>query len=31
VFELNGKRSSPNGILAIELPEGRCEFTTEKP
>jgi hypothetical protein len=25
------KRNSPNGILAIELPEGRCEFTIEKP
>ncbi len=25
------KRNSPNGILAVELPEGRCEFTIEKP
>jgi len=34
VLTLNGKRkrlNSPNGILAIELPEGRCEFTIEKP
>jgi len=34
VFTLGGKReelNSPNGILAIELPEGRCEFTIEKP
>lgn len=23
------KRNSPNGILAIELPEGQCEFTIE--
>jgi hypothetical protein len=31
---LNGQReklNSPNGLLAIELPEGRCEFTIEKP
>ena len=25
------KRNSPNGILAIELPEGRSEFTIGKP
>jgi hypothetical protein len=25
------KRNSPNGILAIELPEGPCEFSIEKP
>jgi hypothetical protein len=34
VLTLNGKRerlNSPNGILAIELPGGRCEFTIEKP
>ena len=34
VFALGGKhekRNSPNGILAIELPEGRCEFTIKKP
>ena len=34
VLTLNGKRqklNSPNGILAIELPEGRCAFTIEKP
>jgi len=34
VLILNGKRerlNSPNGILAIELPEGRCEFTIGKP
>jgi hypothetical protein len=34
VLTLNGKRkslNSPNGILAIDLPEGRCEFTIEKP
>ncbi|KPK41376.1 MAG: hypothetical protein AMK72_15285 [Planctomycetes bacterium SM23_25] len=34
VLTLNGKskkRNSPNGILAIELPEGRCEFAIEKP
>jgi len=34
VLALNGKReklNSPNGILAIELPAGRCEFTIEKP
>ena len=34
VLTLNGKReklNSPNGILAVELPEGRCEFTIEKP
>ena len=34
VLILNGKReklNSPNGLLAIELPEGRCEFTIEKP
>ena len=34
VLTVNGKRkklNSPNGILAIELPEGRCEFTIEKP
>jgi hypothetical protein len=34
VLTLNGKRekrNSPNGLLAIELPEGRCEFTIEKP
>ncbi len=34
VLTLNGKRerrNSPNGILAIELPEGRCEFTIGKP
>ncbi len=33
-FTLNGKReklNSPNGILAIELPEGRCTFTIRKP
>jgi hypothetical protein len=31
---LNGKRekrNSPNGILAVELPEGRSEFRIEKP
>jgi hypothetical protein len=34
VLILNGKRqklNSPNGLLAIELPEGRCEFAIEKP
>jgi hypothetical protein len=34
VLTLGGKRqklNSPNGILAIELPEGPCEFTIEKP
>jgi len=34
VLTLNGKRgkrNSPNGILAVELPEGRCDFTIEKP
>ena len=34
VFTLNGKRekrNSPNGILAVELPEGRSEFSIEKP
>lgn len=34
VLTLSGKRerlNSPNGILAVELPEGRCEFTIEKP
>ena len=34
VLTLNGKReklNSPNGILAIGLPEGCCEFTIEKP
>jgi hypothetical protein len=34
VLTLNGKREkldSPNGILAVELPEGRCAFTIEKP
>jgi hypothetical protein len=34
VLTLGGKRekrNSPNGILAVELPEGRCEFTIEKP
>ncbi|HUT59081.1 MAG TPA: hypothetical protein VNA25_14625 [Phycisphaerae bacterium] len=34
VLTLNGKRkklSSPNGILAVELPAGRCEFAIEKP
>jgi hypothetical protein len=34
VLTLNGKReklNSPNGILAIELPAGRSEFTIEKP
>jgi hypothetical protein len=34
VLTLNGKRekrNSPNGILALELPEGHCEFTIEKP
>ncbi len=34
VLTLDGKReklNSPNGILAVELPEGRCEFTIEKP
>ena len=34
MLTLNGKReklNSPNGILAVELPEGRCEFTIEKP
>jgi len=34
VFTLNDKREklhSPNGILAVELPEGRSEFTIEKP
>lgn len=33
VLTLNGKhekRNSPNGILAIELPERRCEFIIEK-
>jgi len=34
VLTLNGKRekrNSPNGILAVELPEGRCEFAIERP
>ena len=34
VLALNGqheKRESPNGLLAIGLPEGRCTFTIEKP
>ena len=34
VLTLGGRRekvNSPNGILAVELPEGRCEFTIEKP
>jgi len=34
VLTLGGKRqklNSPNGILAIELPEGPCKFTIEKP
>lgn len=34
VLTLGGQReklNSPNGILAVELPEGRCEFTIEKP
>ncbi|KPK42037.1 MAG: hypothetical protein AMK72_14685 [Planctomycetes bacterium SM23_25] len=34
VLTLNGKRErldSPNGILAIELPGGRSEFTIERP
>jgi hypothetical protein len=34
VLVLNGKReklNSPNGILAVELPEGRCKFAIEKP
>jgi len=34
LLTLNGKRekrNSPNGILAVELPEGSCEFTIEKP
>ncbi len=34
VLTLNGKRqklNSPNGILAVALPEGRCKFTIEKP
>ena len=34
VLTLNGKReklNSPNGILAIGLPAGRCELTIEKP
>jgi hypothetical protein len=34
VLTLDGKRekrNSPNGILAIELPAGQCEFSIEKP
>jgi hypothetical protein len=34
VLTLDGnreKRNSPNGILAIELPEGQCKFTIERP
>ena len=34
VLMRNGKRerrNSPNGILAMELPEGHSEFTIEKP
>jgi len=34
VLTLGGKRekrNSPNGILAVTLPEGPCEFTIEKP
>jgi len=34
VLILNGKREkrdSPNGILAVELPEGQCDFTIERP
>jgi hypothetical protein len=34
VLTLNGrreKRESPNGLLAIALPAGRCAFTIEKP